>query len=111
MLGIPGVIELGSLVEKIAEEQSTWSQAAFGADSERGPLGALRHLELEAAECIQSPTDIMEYADCFLLILDASRRAGFHYTDLLRAAEQKLEICKSRAWPRPNGDFPVEHVR
>jgi len=103
--------ELGELYESIARDQSEWSQATFGADKKRGPIGALKHLAKEAQECIDKPNDELEYADCFLLILDASRRAGIGFIDLLKAAQKKMEINKSRAWPKPVDDTPVEHVR
>lgn len=95
----------------LIRDQSQWSQATFGTDLERGPLGALRHLEREAVEAQGAPTDVEEYADCFLLILDAARRAGISPLQLIEAAQQKLEINKRREWPGPVDDQPVEHVR
>lgn len=105
------LIEAGDLLHALASTQSEWSQATFGKDSERGPLGALRHLEKEAREAQANPTDPMEYADCFLLILDAARRAGIKPMELMRYALAKMEINKSRQWPKPVDDQPVEHIR
>ena len=99
------------MLRKIADEQSEWSQATFGSDQERGPLGALRHLEKEAREAQQCPDDPTEYADCLLLIIDAARRAGFTIDELLRHTWDKLQVCKQREWPTPVPDQPVEHVR
>ena len=100
-------VEFGNLVA----DQAQWSQATFGTDSQRGPIGALRHLEKEAREAIDNPRDIMEYADCLLLILDASRRAGFMAGTLVQAAQRKMAINRTREWPRPELDVPIEHVR
>ena len=97
---------------KLATEQAEWSQQTFGTDQERGPLGALMHLEKEAREAQEAPDDPSEYADCLLLIIDAARRAGIDITQLLQHAHDKLEICRQRKWPKPeHPDQPVEHIR
>lgn len=103
--------QLGALLHRIATEQAEWSQATFGSDEERGPTGALLHLEKEAREALEAPDDVTEFADCLLLILDASRRAGFDAAYLLEQTYAKLQVCKQRKWPKPDGDKPVEHVR
>jgi Protein of unknown function (DUF550) len=102
---------LGELLTALAQDQSDWSQATFGTDRERGPLGALRHLEKEARETQDAPNDVEEYADCFLLILDAARRAGISPQQLIEAAQHKMVVNRQRTWPRPVDDQPVEHVR
>ncbi len=113
---------LGLALRDLADDQSAWSQATFGADSERGPVGALKHLAKEAVEaemafvmndCIGGDRGMIaeELADCLLLILDASRRAGFSPLQLIRAAEHKMAINKSRKWPKTTGDVPSEHIR
>lgn len=105
------VIDLGAELDDLAYDQARWSQATFGRDSERGPIGPLRHLEKEAREAQANPTDPLEYADCLLLILDASRRAGISPLQLIRAATAKMLVNKGRTWPTPDADGPVEHVR
>ena len=102
---------LGSRLRELAEIQSLWSQATFGSDIERGPIGALKHLALEAVEAQQRPDDIVEYADCLLLLLDSSRRAGFTPRDLIEAAHEKMAVNKQRQWPRTEGDVPSQHAR
>lgn len=97
-------------------DQSKWSQATFGSDSERGPLGALKHLEREAVEAqealdVSSEETLVELADCFLLLIDATRRAGFKVGDLVDAAIAKQKVNESRDWPTPISDEPVEHKR
>lgn len=93
------------------DAHAQWSQATFGRDSERGPIGALKHLALEAQEAAAKPGDYEEYADCLLLLFDASRRAGMTLDTLLDIAWQKLAKCKLRIYPKPTGDEPVEHIR
>lgn len=103
-------------LEDLILDQSQWSQATFGEDSVRGPMGALKHLEKEAAEAqraldIGPDNTLEEMADCFLLLLDANRRAGFKIGDLIEAAKVKMVVNKQRTWPKPTSDEPVEHVR
>ena len=97
-------------------QQSAWSQATFGPDSERGPVGPLKHLEKEAreaqAEMPGSTEQESEIVDCLFLVFDAARRAGITHDRLFRAAFEKLEINKRRKWEKPESDNePVEHVR
>jgi ParB family transcriptional regulator, chromosome partitioning protein len=99
-------------LELFWKEQADWSQATFGLDSERGPIGPLKHLAKEAVEAQKDPTDLMEFVDCLFLTFDATRRAGFTYEQLLEGAWRKLEINKARQWTKPaKGDEPVEHDR
>lgn len=102
---------MGIVLDELARDQAEWSQATFGADTERGPLGALRHLEKEAREAQAAPSDVTEYADCLILLLDASRRAGFTPMELIAAARDKMRVNRSRAWPKPVEGQPCEHVK
>ncbi len=123
---------IGNALCELAEDQSEWSQRTFGTDSERGPVGAICHLEKEAREAwdvamslraavvnpgeqgnIPAARDALatELADCFLLVLDAARRGGINPLNLLEAAKAKMEINKRRTWPKPETDKPVEHVK
>lgn len=86
-----------------------WSDATFG--GHRDPRGCLCHLAKEVDELREAPADIMEYADCLTLLLDAARRAGIDGDDILRASYRKLEINKRRQWGAPDANGVVEHVR
>lgn len=112
-------IDLGEALEDLADDQSEWSQATFGTDAERGPIGAIKHLRLETDEAIESlranehrrnnDTD-EEFADMMLLLLDAARRYGLTPMELLRVSHRKLQVNKSRKWPKPtDAETPVEH--
>jgi hypothetical protein len=92
--------------------QSEWSQATFGTDAERGPIGPLKHLEKEAREAQEHPTDPFEFADCLFLVFDSARRAGFTLDQLTRFCWQKLEINKQRKYPKTTDmNAAVEHER
>jgi protein gp37 len=118
-------VELGVALRDLVHDQSQWSQATFGADSIRGPIGPLRHLVKEAAEAIEAAETEsacgemvagmlkVEIADCLLLVLDANRRAGFTVSELVKAAAEKMVVNKGRAWPKfdpTRTEQPVEHV-
>lgn len=94
------------LFERLAEV----SDRKFGMN--RGPIGALKHLVLEAKEAIARPDDITEYVDCLLLSLDAARRAGFEYEEILAAGHAKVSVIDGREYPKgvPEGE-PIEHIR
>lgn len=102
MSNFDGIIELGYQLDKLSQEHAMWSQETFGDDKERGPMGPLKHLEKEAKEVQANLADKSEYADCLLLILDASRRAGISPLQLIKAAQDKLIVNKSRTWPKLN---------
>ena len=66
----------------------------------------------EAAEAAEDPGDIVEYADCLIVFLDALWRSGFAFDAVVQAALAKMKINRERKWPTlqdPTG--PVEHVR
>lgn len=91
---------LGLSLQNLISQQAKWSQATFGSDRQKGPIGCLKHLEKEAVEAQKTPYDASEYADCLLLLLDASRRAGFSIDDLLGAAHRKQATNALRDYGR-----------
>jgi len=106
-----------SRTQQFWNKHSEWSQATFGTDPERGPLGALKHLEKEAKEAQSKVGECHaklqeEIADCLFLTFDAARRAGMTLDSLLDTAFAKLEKNKTRVWAKPaTDDEPIEHVR
>lgn len=115
-------------MERFWNEQAAWSNATFGDEKARGPMGPLKHLLKEANECIsaaqfvnecadsaqrQAKEDLQtEIADGLFLVFDAARRSGLTYQTLLEKAFAKLEVNKKREWPKPtSSDEPVEHDR
>jgi hypothetical protein len=108
--------KLGDLIES----QSEWSQKTFGTDDERGPVGTLKHLAKEAKEAHEAfeahgGSDrkyLDELADCFILLLDATRRSRVSFPGLVNLAIAKMAINKCRTWQTgKNANEPVEHVR
>jgi hypothetical protein len=108
------LLTLGDKLDDLARDQADWSERTFGPDTLRGPIGGLKHLEKEAREAQACPTDIKEYADILILLLDTSRRAGFTPLDVIEAAIAKMQENKARIWPAIDPtklDEPTEHVR
>jgi hypothetical protein len=109
--GFADALEKAAGFSQLAADHAEWSQATFGNDSERDHKGPLAHLRKEIAEIEAAPHDGSEWADGFLLLLDASRRAGFPASVLVQEATAKLKINKGREWGKPNEDGSVEHIR
>lgn len=116
-----GLTESVDRVQKFWNEHAEWSQATFGTDRERGPLGPAKHLQKEIKEVLEhlevdttfNPDKLLEeYADCLFLLFDTTRRAGFTLHELIDKAFWKLAKNKTRIWVRnPNPDEPTEHTR
>ena len=89
--------------------QGKWSDDTFGKDVP--PRAKIAHLIKEVDELYRSPYDIEEYADCFILILDAARKAGYDVSDITSAMWDKLEVNRQRKWGKPDENGVVEHIR
>jgi len=91
-------------------EAVEWQNATFGIRS--NPMPPLYHLQKEISEeLLADPYNVMEYADCFLLLFNAASLAHLSPQRLLQAVRQKLEINKARTWGKPDADGVVEHVK
>ena len=97
-------------LENFWDRHARWSTGILGTP-EPGPIGTLRHLHKEVAECLEKPYDLEEYADLMHLVFQATRLAGFSYGDLVAACFFKLAKNEHRQWGKPSSDKPVEHVR
>lgn len=100
-------------------EVSVWSQATFGTDDERGPIGPLDHLKKEIEECkaailLKCPSDeiMLEFADLLILVCDAARRHKISQETLISYALSKMQINRNRIYHKPTDPNAVsEHVR
>ena len=73
--------------------------------------GKFSHLRKEINELEADQKDVMEYADCYMLLMDIASNNGILLSDIHTAAQEKLEINKIRKWGKQNKDGSVEHVR
>ena len=69
------------------------------------------HLSEEAQEAAADPTDILEWADCMILLLDGARAAGYDTTAIYKAVLEKMEINKDRTWGVPDVDGVARHIK
>jgi len=110
---------------------SKWSDETFG-DMQRNPT-IVWHLKKEVDELIQAleytyqlkinknvetneyamqlHKTNMEYADCFMLLLDSAHHFKLTAEDLIQLTNIKLTINKARKWDKPDKNGVVEHVR
>jgi len=101
--------DTGSRIVNFWYKHGKWASETYGAH--RDHIGPLKHLAKEAVEAQVIPADPIELADCFMLVLSATRNAGLTLEDLITAAENKLEICKTRKYPKGVNGEPIEHIR
>lgn len=112
-----GYNEKPDLFTELGKAHGEWSQATFGSDAIRGPKGPVAHLRRELDEALSAETRgerDEEWADCLLLLLDASRRDGLPAGELILEAFRKLRINQARKWPAPadqTPNAPVEHLK
>jgi hypothetical protein len=107
------------LFESLLIDVMKWQTETFG---EATPLSKIRHLQKETDELADDlisspyhgPENVMlrhEYADNFLLLFGSAMSAGFTFKDIIDAMREKLEICKTREWGKPDKDGVVEHIK
>ena len=115
-------------LQKLINEIAKWSDATFG-EGQRS-LAISHHLKKEVDELIESIQTFQngntiknrnsdeemakvfyEFADCFMLILDAVHHFGMSATLLCHYTEKKLEINKKRKWGKPDNNGVVEHIK
>jgi hypothetical protein len=95
-------------INDLQHDLKTWTEKQF---PQRTTNSILAHLRKETTELEEDSQDIMEYADCMMLLLDAASYNGIHASDILRACYDKLEINKARKWGNVNSDGFVEHIK
>jgi NTP pyrophosphatase (non-canonical NTP hydrolase) len=101
----------------LVDELAAWSNDTFG--SHRKAISPIYHLKKEVDELIEvmekDPDNWRaiesELADCFLLIVDASKKHGLTSHGIISNGRGKFEIVKKRKWGTPDENGVVEHVR
>lgn len=104
----PGLKNLRKF-NRFVKERDEFSFKTFGSPEERSCIYPLKHLKKEVNELLENPDDPMEWADCFLLLLDAARRKGYSVDDLVKFGMKKLKINKKRKWKKQK-DGTFKHV-
>jgi hypothetical protein len=98
------------MLEKLMKDIGEFSDKTFGKD--RPYTAPLHHLKEEIEEVLPNG-DMMEYADCFLLLLDSFRKRypNAHISELIETAFEKMEILRKRKWHAPDKNLVFKHVK
>ena len=91
--------------DEIVKEITQWQAETFPQATKES---VLTHLLREVKELEKDPSDKMEMADVFFLLLALANQYGY---DLKEIVAEKLEINLGREWAEPDQDGVVEHVR
>ena len=95
-------------MDKLQKALYEWASNQFKGQSISGKFS---HLRKEINELEEDQTDVMEYADCYMLLMDIASNNNILLSDIHAAAKRKLEINKKRKWGKQNKDGSIEHVR
>jgi hypothetical protein len=94
--------------QQLQDEIGVFTEKTFpGATAKSKAL----HLAEEAHEAAADPGDVIEWADCLILLLDGARRSGFSTDDLFAAVQRKMEINKKRTWGAADENGVFRHVK
>lgn len=77
------------------EQHKQWADATFPSQTIQEKL---EHCDEELQEILAQPTDLHEWADATILLLNALVTQGYTLEQLLEAMQEKHEICKKRKW-------------
>lgn len=117
--------------QKLQDDIKLWSDETFGYNRTAHPM--IAHLKKEIKEldkilkkynriiyCSSDDCkeyeelihDIkMEYADCFMLLIDSAAHFPLSINSILESVREKLEINKNRKWGKPDKNGVIEHIR
>ena len=70
----------------------------------------LNHLLKEVQELKEDSRDILEYADCLIILLHVARSNGITVDMLNDAVKIKMDINKKRNWTEPDKDGAQHHI-
>jgi NTP pyrophosphatase (non-canonical NTP hydrolase) len=101
-------------IEIFINDCTEWAKETFPTST---PITCLEHLkneiEKELIPGIEKGCDNLpeEFADCFILLMQAAKRMDIPFFQILVAANAKMEINKKRVWGKPNEKGFTEHVK
>jgi len=70
----------------------------------------IKHLKAEIDEARETPSDVFEWADCYILMMYACQRCGHSMSDVVDIAKKKHEINLKRTWPGKNKEGIYQHA-
>lgn len=118
-------------LQKLMDKVSKWSDSTFGKLQRTD--GIINHLKKEVVELSEAVAEYekvrgddsvgigefgrkfedsnMEFADCFMLLIDAAHHHGLTARQLIHLTNKKLKINKKRNWGKPDENGVVEHIK
>lgn len=120
-------------IQELQDEVKKWSDSTFGMYRHGVPI--IYHLKAETDELIQALKEnhsgiyvnndkdglkrlreskdkiLMEFADCFMLLIDAASHEQITINMLAEATQKKLRINKTRKWGNANELGYFEHLK
>lgn len=97
----------------LVDEINSWASNTF---PEQTSLSKVLHLQDEAKElemaikANDSENIKEEFADIFILLVNAAHIEGLNFNSIIEAAREKLDINKNRSWNKPNEKGVYNHV-
>lgn len=104
-------------MDDFQKEIKEWADATFGFNGVQSTIASLHHLsgeveELREAVVSRDITRIsQEHADCLIILLHTALNYGLTFSDIVKAAQLKMEINKSREWGGPDERGVVNHMK
>jgi len=106
----------------LMDDITLWADDTFGKG--RTCSAPLYHLMEEVEETLDSIREesfrisidqidhtMFEFADCFILILNAASKYGMNADGLMGHAKKKMAINKKRTWGKPDANGVVKHLK
>jgi NTP pyrophosphatase (non-canonical NTP hydrolase) len=97
-------------VQYLADQIFEWAQSAFPNQTEKGLANHLVKESKELVDGIYVGDYEEELADCFMLVLELSKKFGMTIDQLCFLTFEKLQKNKLRKWKEPDQDGVIEHV-
>lgn len=106
-------------IQRFANKNRKWTDETFG---KLTSTAALHHLQKEVGETIKAIEDepslifgrdqtVFEFADMYLLLLNAMHKHNFTFKQMHEAAELKMDANRERKWGKANEKGFVEHIK
>lgn len=95
--------------QTLQDELHRWSVEKFG--NETNPIPSLNHLKEEVEELVLDPLDTEEWADCFIILIHAARKAGFKMWEIYNFIQQKHYVNQNRKWSEPDENGVCHHIK
>lgn len=101
-------------LQELMDHINQWADQTFGAD--RSPMAPIHHLKKEVLELIEAYDKLdhraigLEFADCFILLLNGAAKYGLLAEDIFDLIDRKMEINQSRKWSKPDENGVSQHI-